>query len=76
VLTYPPEAFRLTIRTEEATASLCRVATQTTSDPEAKRIFDGLAREEHRHRKEVQDEYSRLSADPDWDRYSIWRDVI
>jgi len=59
VLTYPREAFRLTIRTAEATASLCRAAMQTTSDPEAKSIFDDLAREQDQHREVVQDEYSQ-----------------
>jgi len=35
-----------------------------------------LAQEEARHRTIVQDEYNRLTMNPDWDRYRIWREVL
>jgi rubrerythrin len=52
------------------------MAMQRVKDAEAKNVFNSLAKEEERHRKIVQDEYQRLTINPDWDRYSIWRDVV
>jgi protease I len=70
------EALRMAIRAEEAAKHFYSVAEQRTEDPEAKNIFRRLAEDEERHRAVVQDEYNRLTMDPEWDRYSIWRDVL
>ena len=70
------DALRMAIQAEEAAYRFYTMAVQRTNDPEAKNIFHTLAQEEARHRSVVQDEYNRLTADPDWDRYGIWRDVL
>jgi protease I len=70
------EALRMAIEAEEAAHNFYSMAMEKTKDAEAKSVFAQLAKEESRHRAIVQDEYSRLTADPEWDRYSIWRDVL
>jgi protease I len=70
------EALRMAIQAEEAAFNFYSMAVKKTQDPEAKNTFNQLAKEEQRHRTIVQDEYNRLTMNPDWDRYSIWRDRI
>jgi protease I len=70
------EALRLAVRAEEEAIQFYSRAVKRTEDPEAKNIFHQLAKEEERHRAIVQDEYRRLTADPEWDRYGIWREVL
>jgi protease I len=70
------EALRLAIRAEESAFQFYSMAVQKVKDAEAKNVFHSLAKEEERHRKIVQDEYNRLTQNPEWDRYSIWRDVV
>jgi len=70
------EALRMAIRAEEAAKRFYAMAEQRTSDPEAKHIFRRLSEDEERHRAFVQDEYNRLTMQPEWDRYSIWREVL
>jgi protease I len=70
------EALRMAVQAEEAAFHFYSNAVEKVKDAEAKNVFASLAKEEERHRKIVQDEYNRLTQDPDWDRYSIWRDVI
>jgi protease I len=70
------QALRMAIRAEEAARHFYSVAEQKTEDPEAKNIFRRLAEDEERHRALVQDEYNRLTMNPEWDRYSIWREVL
>ena len=70
------EALRMAVQAEEAAFHFYSSAVEKVKDSEAKNVFASLAKEEERHRKIVQDEYNRLTQDPDWDRYSIWRDVI
>jgi protease I len=70
------EALRIAVQAEEAAFKFYSAAVQRVKDAEAKNVFDSLAKEEERHRKLVQDEYQRLTVNPDWDRYSIWRDVV
>lgn len=70
------EALRMAIQAEEASFKFYSMAVQRVKDAEAKNVFSTLAKEEERHRKIVQDEYQRLTVNPDWDRYSIWRDVV
>jgi protease I len=74
--TTPLEALRMAIQAEESAIQFYSMAVQKVKDPEAKNVFHRLAKDEERHRATVQDEYSRLSMDPDWDRYSIWREVL
>lgn len=74
--TGPLEALQMAIRAEEAAYRFYSIAVQKTTDPEAKNVFHRLAQEEVRHRTIVQDEYSRLTMNPDWDRYRIWREVL
>lgn len=74
--TGPLEALRMAIQAEEAAYNFYTMAAQKTKDAEAKNIFHSLAQEEQRHRAIVQDEYNRLTMNPDWDRYSIWREVL
>ena len=69
------EALRMAVQAEEAAFKFYTTAMQKVKDAEAKNVFNTLAKEEERHRKIVQDEYQRLTVNPDWDRYSIWRDV-
>jgi len=69
------EALRMAVQAEEAAFKFYNTAMQKVKDAEAKNVFNTLAKEEERHRKIVQDEYQRLTINPDWDRYSIWRDV-
>jgi protease I len=69
------EALRMAVQAEEAAFKFYSTAMQRVKDPEAKNVFNTLAKEEERHRKIVQDELQRLTINPDWDRYSIWRDV-
>lgn len=70
------EALRMAVQAEEAAFHFYSTAVEKVKDAEAKNVFASLAKEEERHRKIVQDEYNRLTQDPGWDRYSIWRDVI
>jgi protease I len=70
------EALRMAIRAEEAAKHFYSMAAEKTEDPEAKNIFHRLAQDEERHRAFVQDEYSRLTMNPEWDRYGIWREVL
>ncbi len=70
------EALRMAVQAEESAFRFYSAAVDKVKDPEAKNVFASLAKEEERHRKIVQDEYNRLTQDPTWDRYSIWRDVI
>jgi len=70
------EALRMAIQAEEAAHRFYTIAMNRTKDPEAKNVFQRLAKEEERHRAIVQDEYSHLTMNPDWDRYSIWREVM
>jgi protease I len=70
------EALRMAIQAEEAALKFYSMAMQRVTDAEAKNVFNTLAKEEERHRRIVQDEYQRLTLNPDWDRYSIWRDVV
>jgi protease I len=70
------EALRMAIQAEEAAHKFYSMAVEKTKDAEAKNVFSQLAKEEARHRAIVQDEYSRLTADPEWDRYRIWREVL
>jgi len=74
--TTPLEALRMAIRAEEAALDFYNMAVEKTKDPEAKNVFHRLAQDEERHRAIVQDEYNRLNMNPDWDRYSIWRDLL
>ncbi len=74
--TGPLEALRMAIRAEEAAKRFYTMAVERTGDAEAKNVFHRLAQEEERHRAILQDEYSRLTMNPDWDRYRIWRDVL
>ena len=69
------EALRMAVQAEEAAFKFYNTAMQKVKDAEAKNVFNTLAKEEERHRKIVQDEYQRLTVNPDWDRYSIWREV-
>ncbi|HNR97226.1 MAG TPA: ferritin family protein [Anaerolineae bacterium] len=66
----------MAVQAEESAFRFYSAAVDKVKDPEAKNVFASLAKEEERHRKIVQDEYNRLTQDPTWDRYSIWRDVI
>ncbi len=70
------EALRMAIRAEEAAKRFYSMAEKRTEDPEAKNIFHRLAQDEERHRALVQDEYNRLTMNPDWDRHGIWREVL
>ena len=70
------EALRMAVQAEESAFRFYSAAVDKVKDPEAKNVFASLAKEEERHGKIVQDEYNRLTQDPTWDRYSIWRDVI
>jgi protease I len=70
------EALRMAIRAEESGARFYSMAKEKTKDPEAKHVFNDLAKEEERHRAILQDEYNRLTMNPEWDRYSIWREVM
>ena len=70
------EALRMAIKAEESAHRFYAMAVERTTDPEAKHVFSDLAKEEERHRTVVQDEYNRLTMDPDWDRYGIWREVL
>ncbi len=70
------DALRMAIRAEEAAKRFYSMAEQRTKDPEAKNIFRRLAEDEERHRVFVRDEYNRLTMNPEWDRYSIWREVL
>ena len=70
------EALRMAIQAEEAAHNFYSLAVRKTKDAEAKNIFDQLAKEEQRHRKIVQDEYNRLTVNPEWDRYGTWREVM
>jgi protease I len=74
--TTPLEALRVAIQAEESAKRFYEMAVQKTKDAEAKNVFHRLAQDEERHRLIVQDEYNRLNMNPDWDRYSIWRDVL
>ena len=74
--TTPLEALRVAIQAEESAKRFYEMAVQRTRDAEAKNVFHRLAQDEERHRLIVQDEYNRLNMDPDWDRYSIWRDLL
>jgi len=74
--TGPLEALRMAIQAEEAAFEFYSLAVQKTKDAEARNIFHHLAQEEERHRAIVQDEYNRLTMNPEWDRYSIWREVL
>jgi len=74
--TGPLEALRMAIRAEEAAHKFYTIAVQKTEDPEAKNVFHRLAQEEERHRTIIQDEYNRLTMNPEWDRYRIWREVL
>lgn len=74
--TSPIEALRMAIQAEEAAFKFYSMAKDKVKDPEAKHVFDSLAKEEERHCKIVQDEYQRLTMNPEWDRYSIWREVL
>lgn len=69
------EALRMAVQAEEAAFKFYSSAMQKVKDAEAKNVFNTLAKEEERHRKIVQDEYQRLTINPEWDRYSVWRDV-
>ena len=70
------EALRIAIQAEEAAHNFYTLAVEKTEDPEAKNIFHRMAQDEERHRTMVQDEYSRLTMNPEWDRYGIWREVL
>jgi protease I len=70
------EALRMAIKAEESAHRFYAMAVERTSDPAAKHVFSDLAKEEERHRTVVQDEYNRLTMNPDWDRYGIWREVL
>jgi protease I len=70
------EALRLAVQAEKSAFQFYSMAVDKVKDAEAKNVFHDLAGEEERHLKIVQDEYNRLTQDPGWDRYSIWRDVI
>jgi protease I len=70
------EALRMAIEAEEAAFSFYSAAVKKTQDPEAKNVFHQLAKDEERHRGILRDEYLRLTADPDWDRYRLWREVL
>ncbi len=69
------EALQMAVQAEEAAAKFYTDAMQRVKDAEAKNVFNTLAKEEERHRKIVQDELQRLTINPDWDRYSIWREI-
>lgn len=70
------EALRMAMQAEKSAYGFYRLAMKKTKDPEAKNIFHQLAQDEERHHKIVQDEYNRLNMNPEWDRYSIWREVL
>lgn len=74
--TGPVEALRMAIQAEESAHRFYTMAMNKTQDPEAKNVFHELAEEEARHRSIVQDEYNRLTMNPDWDRYGIWREIL
>jgi len=74
--TSPVEALQMAIQAEEAAYRFYHMAMQRVKDVEAKNVFNTLAKEEERHRKIVQDEYQRLTINPDWERYSVWREVV
>jgi len=69
------DALRMAVQAEESAFKFYTSAMQRVKDAEAKNVFHTLAKEEERHRKIVQDELQRLTVNPDWDRYSIWREV-
>ncbi len=70
------DALRMAIGAEQAAYDFYRLAVGKTKDPEAKNVFDQLAKDELRHKKIVQDEYDRLIRNPEWERYSVWREVL
>ncbi len=70
------EAFAIAIRAEEQAAEFYKAAVRRTDDPDAKAMFDELAKEELRHKARLEKEYAHLSGDPNWARYSLWRDIL
>ncbi len=70
------DALRMAIAAEETAFRFYNAAVQKTNDPEAKNVFHQLAKEEEHHRALLRDEYERLTADPEWDRYRLWREVL
>lgn len=70
------EAFAIAIRAEEQAAEFYKAAVKRTSDPDAKAMFDELAKEELQHKARLEKEYTHLSGDPNWVRYSLWRDIL
>ncbi len=70
------EAFAIAIQAEQQAADFYMAAVKRTNDSAAKAMFDELAKEELQHKARLEKEYAHLSGDPDWVRYSLWRDIL
>ncbi|MDH7490132.1 MAG: ferritin family protein, partial [Anaerolineae bacterium] len=66
------EALAIAIRSEEQAAAFYKAAVKRTSDPDAKTLFEELAKEELSHKARLEKEYAHLSGDPNWARYALW----
>mgnify|MGYP005835562033 CR=1 FL=1 len=66
------EALAIAVRAEEQAAAFYKAAVQRTRDPEAKAMFEELAKEELGHRARLEREYAHLTGDPNWARYELW----
>lgn len=70
------EAFAIAIQAEQQAAEFYMAAAKRTNDSAAKVMFDELAKEELQHKARLEKEYIHLSGDPNWARYSLWRDIL
>jgi len=70
------DAFAIAIRAEEQAAAFYQAAVKRTDDPQAKNMFLELAKEELKHKANLEKEYAHLRDDPNWARYSHWRDMV
>ncbi len=66
------EALAIAIRSEEQAAAFYKAAVKRTNDPDAKILFEELAKEELGHKARLEKEYAHLSGDPNWARYALW----
>jgi len=69
------EALAIAVRAEEQAAAFYKAAVKRTRDPEAKAMFEELAREELGHKARLEKEYIHLSGDPNWARYVLWSNL-
>ncbi|MBC7257663.1 MAG: DJ-1/PfpI/YhbO family deglycase/protease [Chloroflexi bacterium] len=69
------EALAIAVRAEEQAAAFYKAAVKRTQDPEAKAMFEELAREELGHKARLEKEYVHLSGDPNWARYVLWSNL-